>query len=391
MQLVTRRSPSSGHSPRDRSCEQGGPGNDAREVQPFGGRVVVATDRAEAVDGRRPGGRSSCWRREAPPVAASRSSNPSSAATSTAMLDEPARAVALLHRAVPAVGVHDRAVTSGTRVLGADPLDLGARPPRAVASSGERRSTCSSQRSGTTFVRVPPRTTPTFDGHARPPAVQSPAARRSCARPARTALRPFSGSTPGVRRPARRSSIVKSVMPLRARDDVAVRPRALEHERRVVLRGELADHRAGERRADLLVGVADVGDRARSRRSRRPGGRAAAKNPASRPALHVGHAGPARDVAVDAERPLGRRARRRTPCPCARPAGRSDLRSPRRRPITRSPRLRFVAVGAGRRSTSHPWSSNRCSHMSAIRFTPSGEYDPQSTLTMASSVSRNSG
>ena len=42
---------------RDERGEQGGARNDAREIEPLGGGVIVAADRAEPVEGREAGGR----------------------------------------------------------------------------------------------------------------------------------------------------------------------------------------------------------------------------------------------------------------------------------------------------------------------------------------------
>ena len=97
---------------------------------------------------------------DAPPVAASRSSNPSSAATSTA---------SSARRAPPSLFSMGRCqplpststVTSGTSVLGADALDLGlGRLERREL--GRTEVDLQLAPLGTTFVRVPPWTTPTF-------------------------------------------------------------------------------------------------------------------------------------------------------------------------------------------------------------------------------------
>ena len=92
--------------------------------------------------------------------------------------------------------------------------------------------------------------------------------------------------------------------PLPRRDDVAVRARTLQHERRVVLRRQLADHGTGVRRADLLVGVAHVRDGPEPVEARflQHLGRDEARQ---QTALHVGDPRAARDITVDAERTLG--------------------------------------------------------------------------------------
>ena len=106
-----------------------------------------------------------------------------------------------------------------------------------------------------------------------------------------SALRPFSGSTPAW---AARPTIVDRVVgdALAGAHDVAVRPRPLEHERRVVLRRQLSDHRPAERRPDLLVGVADVGDRARTRRTRPPAAPPRRRSPVSSPPFMSDTPGP---------------------------------------------------------------------------------------------------
>jgi len=83
--------------------------------------------------------------------------------------------------------------------------------------------------------------------------------------------------------------------------DVAVRPRPFQDERRIELRRHRLDDRPAERRSDLFVGVADVGDAIEPVEAgslqhfhREEAGQ--------QPALHVGHARPARDVSVDRER-----------------------------------------------------------------------------------------
>ena len=87
-------------------------------------------------------------------------------------------------------------------------------------------------------------------------------------------------------------------------DDVAVGPRAFEHEGRVVARCELADHGTAERRSDLLVRIADVGDvleRVGSRLLEHLCG----VEPGEQAPLHVRHAGTAGDGAIDPEGSLG--------------------------------------------------------------------------------------
>lgn len=92
--------------------------------------------------------------------------------------------------------------------------------------------------------------------------------------------------------------------PLPCRDDIAVRARTLQHERRVVLRRQLADHGTGVRRADLLVGVTHVRDGPEPVEARflQHLGRDEARQ---QTALHIGDPRAARDITVNAERTLG--------------------------------------------------------------------------------------
>ena len=73
--------------------------------------------------------------------------------------------------------------------------------------------------------------------------------------------------------------------PLARRDDVAVGPGALEHERDVHLGGELADVRRRGRRADLLVRVGDEDEPLERKTARRapPISALSAYSPASSP------------------------------------------------------------------------------------------------------------
>jgi len=95
--------------------------------------------------------------------------------------------------------------------------------------------------------------------------------------------------------------------PLARRDDVAVRPSAFQHQRGVVLGSELADDRSGEGRADLLVGVAHVGDRPEAVEAD-VSQDVCREEPGEETRLHIGDAGPPGDVAVHTERPHRHRA-----------------------------------------------------------------------------------
>ncbi len=130
---------------------------------------------------------------DAPPVAASRNANPSSPASSTAMSTKRAApsffSIGRCHPC-PTTSV----VTSGT-TCSAQIRSISASASWSVSSAGARRSTWSSHRSATTFVRVPPWTTPTFTVTPGQRPLSPCSATIACAASS-TALRPFSGSTP---------------------------------------------------------------------------------------------------------------------------------------------------------------------------------------------------
>ena len=137
---------------------------------------------------------------EAPPVAASRSSNPSSPATATAMSTR---------RAAPSFFSIGRCqpfpttwvVTSGT-TCSAQIRSISASAASSVSSSGERRSTWSSHRSATTFVRVPPVDDADVHGDAGPATVE-PLQRDDRVRGLEHRVATLLGLDAGVRRAAR--------------------------------------------------------------------------------------------------------------------------------------------------------------------------------------------
>ena len=85
-------------------------------------------------------------------------------------------------------------VTSGT-VVCVHRRWISASASSSVASEGERSSTCNSASAATTFVRVPPRTTPTFTVTPGQRPFNACSAMTWWAASS-TALRPLSGSTP---------------------------------------------------------------------------------------------------------------------------------------------------------------------------------------------------
>ena len=126
------------------------------------------------------------------------------------------------------------------RRLGRQVVDRGQRGGRRSPAIA-RTSTSSSAWSRTMFGRVPALNTPTLVVTAgqRPLSAWMP---WTIAAPARIALRPFSGSTPAcAARPLTVELDVGDAFP--RRDEVAVCPRALEHEARVRCRRELLDVR----------------------------------------------------------------------------------------------------------------------------------------------------
>ena len=161
---------------------------------------------------------------EAPPVAASWSSNPSLAASltawSTSRLDRSSFSIGQWR--APSSSV---TLTSGTTVA-AHTSRMATSAASSPARSTARTSTSSRHRSATTFGRVPPTMTPTFT--VTPGQHPLSACRCVVIRAAsRIALRPFSGSTPAwAARPC--TVITASRVPLR---DETMSPFARAHSR----------------------------------------------------------------------------------------------------------------------------------------------------------------
>ena len=130
---------------------------------------------------------------EAPPVAASRSSNPIDPASAIACpTSRPERASFSIGQWRPASAMST--VTSGT-VRGSQAARIAASASTSVSRVTARQSTSSVHRSATTFGRVPPAITPTLTvtPGQRPLSAWSSVTIRAASR---IALRPFSGSTP---------------------------------------------------------------------------------------------------------------------------------------------------------------------------------------------------
>ena len=288
-------------------------GDDAREVEPLVDRVVVAADRAEAVEGRdaqrrgRVGVRRAAGggvaqreaelrgdrRRPAPPAAPD--------ASVFSIGGWPA-----IRRRSTATPSHRR-----RRRRGARPRRRRRRRRRRWRRAGRPAS---SQRSATTFGRVPPWMTPALTVTVG----QRPLSAWRASDLVRGLEDRASGPSPARRRhapPARGCVEVVVGDALPRADDVAVGARALEDQDGVVLRRERADDRGAERRADLLVRVGDERDRRPRAGLLERGDRVEAGEQAR---LHVGHAGPGARGRRRPERPLPRPCRDRRRCPCGR-------------------------------------------------------------------------
>ena len=109
----------------------------------------------------------------------------------------------------------------------------------------------------------------------------------------------------GMRRPAVDDD-AQVEDPLARRDDVAVRPRAFEHERDIGVGGGSLDMRGRARRADLLIGVGDEDESLERQTAAFGDDRLERVETGQQPRLHVGHAGPVGGPFLDAERALGR-------------------------------------------------------------------------------------
>ena len=146
------------------------PRHDRVDLEVLRRRMVVATDRPEAVERRARPSRTSCWRRTRR-RSRCRRSEPEPLGHGLGMLDEPAAAGELLHRRARPRGRRRRRSCRAPR---SRPRPRGWRPRPAWRPSAvvERTSTSSSQRSATTLGRVPPRMPPTLTEYARPAAVQ---------------------------------------------------------------------------------------------------------------------------------------------------------------------------------------------------------------------------
>ncbi len=239
---------------------------------------------------------------DAPPVEASATSKPSDLRHALGVLDQAAAALELLHRP-PA---RHRLEVDGH--VG----DLGRLGDRADGRFG-RLERVARRRPDVDLERarlgdhVGPRAAedaPDIDGHVRPATVEVVQLADDAGRledRAATLL----GLDAGVRRPAVDDD-AQVEDPLARRDDVAVRPRAFEHERDVGVGGGSLDVRGRGRRADLLVGVGDEDQPLERQAAAFGDDRLERVETGQQPRLHVGDARAVGDPVLDAERALGR-------------------------------------------------------------------------------------
>ena len=221
------------------------------------------------------------------------------------VLDEPAGPLELLHR--PPAGHLGRTRPSCPAPTSVADAATGSPPrrPRGPPAGRRGRRPASSHRSGTTFGRVPPAIDADVDGHAVPAAVQRVEPLDEVGR-GEDRVAALLGLDAGVGRAAVDGDPgVEDA--LARRDDVAVRPGALEDEAR----------RRRRAAASPMCGV-EVGEPISSSGLATNVSRSNGSGPASAPsartrvepreeaALHVADAGPVgAAVGVDAERPGG--------------------------------------------------------------------------------------
>ena len=229
-------------------------GHDRLDVEILGRRVVVAADRAEAVEARdaHPGRRVGVRRAAGRGIVDLEAEAPRDRLRRGRRAGRSARASP---SATSGPSPRTRPSCPSTSVASATP----ARPPppqpraRRASSPGRRPRACSARARRSAASRR--RSTPTLTvtpGQRPLSACRSVTIRAA----SRIALRPFSGSTPACA--ARPVDVQPDVDdPLARRHDVAVGAGALEDERDVDVRGDRADVRRRGRRADLLVRVGD--------------------------------------------------------------------------------------------------------------------------------------
>ena len=202
--------------------------HDAGQVQPLVGRVVVAADRAQAVERRQaqPGGGVGVAGAAGGGV---RSAKPSSPAMVTRQLGQASGGRASSPSAGGSPAREQLLVTPSTG-LSATSRCTSARGRVEGVGRAARRSSWSRHSAGTTFGRVPPAITPAFSVTPGQRPLSAVECHHLPGAAARIALRPFSGSTPACA--ARPVKVELQVGDALARaDDVAVGAGALEHQR----------------------------------------------------------------------------------------------------------------------------------------------------------------
>ena len=337
---------------REEPREQRRPRHDRVDLQVLAGRVVVPADRAPARRASARPCRPSCSRRRRRRSPRRASSKPSRAASADGVSDEPPGAVQLLHRPVAAdpssvdrhVG-HRRA----RRRLARTAASAASRPSRGRrrgrrprARSARRRRWAACRRGSTPTLTVTPGQRP----------LSACRSRRSV-RGLEDRAAALLGLDARMGRPPVDASRQRRAMPLRDADDVAVRARALEHQRDV---GSTAPAHG--------CAACDAASRSPRpdwrRRSSRPKRQPAASLPATQrrervqpgeqATLHVGHARARRRCRRRRRRTAARpRCPGRTRCPCDRCTGPCG---PSGRPLERADdRVARSVVVVGRTST----------------------------------------
>ena len=281
------------------------------------------------------------------------------------MLDEPAAPLELLHRP-PAR--HRLEVDGRVRDLGrlGDPPDLGLGGLEGLA---RRRPDVDFERApfGDDVGPRPAGDQPDVDGHARPASVEvvelahDPGGLEDRAA-ALLRLDAGVGRPPVDDDPQVEDALAR-------RHDVAVGAGALEHERDVAVRRDLADVRRRGRRADLLVGVGDEDEALEGQAAALGDDRLERVQPGQQAGLHVGDAGPVGDAVLDPERARGRGPGVEDGVHVPDEQRPRSTRAASNVAMTVSPRR---PAGSGRVSTSAPSSARNAATQRPTSLTPSG-------------------
>ena len=273
-------------------------------VEVLRGRVVVAADRAEAVEA----GHAEPGRRVGVGRAAGRRVGDLEAERSRDGLGV-ARPAARCARASPSAtsgpSARSRPSCPGPR---SPRRSAGSRPRRSRARRGPRGPDVDLERAplGDDVRARPAGDDPDVDGDARPAAVERRAGRSTIRAASRIALRPFSGSTPGVRGPAVDRRSAGRGCPCAPRRCRRSRGRIRGRARRRMSARDRRDVRRRGRRADLLVRVGHEDEPLEGQAAALGDDRLERVQPGQQPGLHVGDARAVGDAVLDPERALGR-------------------------------------------------------------------------------------